>query len=134
MGAAALAHDLRAPHEERVVRALLHLTLAGGLIEARPAGAGIELGVGVEQLLTAHDAAIHAVLVAVVVLAGERTLRPGLLGYVVLLLGEPLAQLLGVGLLHTFEATDAGVCYSPAGWRATKLLESRWPFQSGPSP
>src|SRR3954447_10844944 len=117
VGAAVLAHDLRAPHEQRLVVALLDLALLGGLVEAGPAGAGVELRARVEQVLAAHNAAVHAVVVAVVVLAGEGALGPGLLGHVVLLGGEPLAQLLRVNFLHVQEATDGPICYVARGRR-----------------
>src|ERR1700693_4565982 len=53
---------------------LVDMALGGGLGEARPAAAGGELGVGLEQRLTAAGAAIGATAVVVLVFARERAL------------------------------------------------------------
>src|SRR4029079_9291139 len=78
VAAAVLADDLRAAHAVRVVLAHLDVLVQLGLGEARPAGAGLELGRRVEQLGAAARAAVDAVVMAVPVAAGEGPLGPGL--------------------------------------------------------
>ena len=93
-----LADDLGAPHEEAVVGAQLDVLEVGRLGEAGPAGAGVELGVGGEQLGAAADAAVHAVVLLVPVGAGEGALGAGLAGHLVLLGRQLLApQVLTAG-------------------------------------
>src|SRR4051794_3281194 len=98
VAAAVAAGDLGAAHEQRVVRARLDRGGDGWLGEARPAGAGVELRRGREQLGAAARAAVHAVLLDVPVLAGERALGAALAQHLVLLGRELLAPLL-VGLV-----------------------------------
>src|SRR3954463_6963820 len=93
VAAAVAAGDLGATHEQRVVGAGLDRGGDGGLGEAGPAGAGVELGRGREQLRAAARTAVHAVLLDVPVLAGERALRTALAQHLVLLGGELLAPL-----------------------------------------
>src|SRR5215207_6244709 len=80
VGVAVLADDLGAAHEEAVVRPQLDVLEVGRLGEAGPAGAGVELGVGGEQLGAAADAAVHALRLLVPVGTGERPLGAGLAG------------------------------------------------------
>ena len=61
VAAAALADDLGALHEEAVVGPGLDRLVVHRVEEARPAGAGVELGVRVEQLRAAALAAVDAV-------------------------------------------------------------------------
>src|SRR3954451_21097957 len=93
VAAAAPADDLRAGHPVRDVAPGLHRLGHRGLGERRPAGPRLELRVRREQLRAAAGAAVHAVVVTVPVLAGERTLRPGLPEYGVLLTRELLSPL-----------------------------------------
>src|SRR6201992_3184182 len=58
--AAAAAQDFGAAHEHAVVRAQLDRVLGGGLEEARPAGGGVELGVGPAQAGPAPGAHVGA--------------------------------------------------------------------------
>src|ERR1700749_1401087 len=76
--AAAAAQDLGAAHEHAVVRAQLDRAGHGRLVEARPAGAGVELGVRAEQLVAAARTAVGTVLLVMEQLAG-----PGHLGMTV---------------------------------------------------
>src|SRR5258708_37349534 len=69
--AAPLADDLGALHEEAVVRAQLDVLEVLGLVESRPAGAGLELGLGVEQLRATGGTGVGPIAVIVDVLAGE---------------------------------------------------------------
>src|SRR3989344_4744913 len=91
------AHDLGATHEEFLVIFFSDVFLVRRLIETRPAGAGVELGVGAEQFGAAAYAAVHTVFMTVVVGAGKGTLGAFLTRDVILLRGELLFPL-GVGL------------------------------------
>src|SRR5450432_3073103 len=97
MTAATTAADLRAAHEHGVVRPQLDSAGDGRLVEARPAGARVELGVRAEQLASAGRAAVRAVFLGVDILACERPLGVALAQHPVLLGGQLLPPLL-VGL------------------------------------
>src|SRR5581483_5459306 len=62
MAAAAAAQHLGADHAVAVVLDQLDVGVRGRLVEARPAGAGLELGVRAEELGAAARAAVRAVL------------------------------------------------------------------------
>ena len=84
----------------------------GRLVEARPAGARVELGVGAEQVVAARRAAVHAVFLAVRVLARERWLGPLPAQDLVLLRRQlPLPLLVGLGDLrgHAIEPPMSGL-------------------------
>ena len=98
VAAAALADDLGAAHEEAVVGPGLDRVVVHRVEEARPAGAGVELGVGAEQLCAAAATAVDAVLLVVPVGAGERALG-ALLAEDLVLLGRELRPPLRLGLL-----------------------------------
>ena len=89
------AVDFRAPHEEGVVLARADV-VRDGCMKTRPAGAGLELGVRVEQLQVTGDAAINTRLVVVQVLAGEGAFGAVLAGNAILLRREELLPF-GVG-------------------------------------
>ena len=74
VASAAAAQDLGPPHPEAAVLANLDVLRDGRLVEAGPAGAGIELGVGAEQLGATAGAVVHPVVLDVHVLARERPL------------------------------------------------------------
>ena len=74
MAAAAGADGLGPHHAVARVGSQLDSLGGGRLVEAGPARSGVELGVGAEQLVAARRAAVHAVFLAVRVLAGERRL------------------------------------------------------------
>src|SRR3546814_17702219 len=57
----ARAQYLDAAHAVRAVLARNHCFIRGRIEEARPAGAGLELGVGIEQRQIAADAMKHAI-------------------------------------------------------------------------
>src|SRR5258707_2173523 len=98
MAAALPADDLGAPHEQAVVRPQLHGLGHGGLVEARPSGAGVELRVRGKQPAAAAGAPVVTVLVIVHVLAGERPLGVRLAQDAVLKRGQlrpPLLVCLG---------------------------------------
>src|SRR5690349_17270281 len=99
MTATSPADHLGTAHEQAVVRPQLDRGGHSRLGEARPAGAGHELGVGPEQLRPAAGAAVRAVRVVVHVLTGERALGVRLAEHPVLLLSQLRTPLL-VGLLH----------------------------------
>src|SRR5688572_23720782 len=85
VGTTVFAHHLCPAHTKSVVRFGLDRGLIQWLEETRPAATGLELGLGREEWVIAHDAPIDAIVVAVPVLAGERALGPFLLGDVELL-------------------------------------------------
>ena len=60
MGLALVAHDLDPPHAVARVGHFAHGLAIDRLPEARPTGAGIELGLGTEQRRAAADATIDA--------------------------------------------------------------------------
>src|SRR5690242_18040073 len=94
VAAAAAADDLGAPHEQAVVRPQFDRLGDGGLVEAGPPGARVELGVRAEQLGAAAGAPVEAVPVVVDVLSGERHLCVRPAQDVVLLRGQLLTPLL----------------------------------------
>src|SRR5487761_1151363 len=80
VAAAAPADDLGADHPMAGIGAQLHRLQVGGLVEARPAGARVELGVRSEELRAAAGAVVRARLMALPVPSAERRL------------GAPLAE------------------------------------------
>src|SRR3954469_8603068 len=74
MAAALGAQHLGADHAVTDVPLLIDMALGGGLGEARPAAAGIELRVGLEQHIAAAGAGIGTGAVVVLIFAGEGTL------------------------------------------------------------
>src|SRR3954469_5790225 len=74
VGAALAANGFGAPHQKTIVLFALDILRGNRRPEARPAGAGIELGIGAKQLVTTADTTIHALFVVVPILAGERPL------------------------------------------------------------
>ena len=112
VGIAAAAQRLDANHAEAAVLALHDVGGGDRLPEARPAGAGIELGGRVEQGGVAADAAVHAAGMVVVVGAAERAFGTAAAGDVIGLRAELLLPL-GVGELqlgHAHGAQDLAVC------------------------
>src|SRR5262245_1948542 len=104
---AAAADHLGAAHEQAVVRPQLDRLGDRGLVEARPPGARVELGVRAEQLAAAAGAPVEAVGVVVDVLTGEGALGVGLAQHAVLQRGQLLAPLL-VRLLDLADLGCAG--------------------------
>jgi hypothetical protein len=88
MGAAATATDLRADHSVTAIGFGIDVALGDRLVEARPTGAGIELGLRIEQLLPAADARVNALAVVVPVLAGKDRLGAFAAGNLELLGGQ----------------------------------------------
>src|ERR687897_2228448 len=84
VGVAGGTAGLGADHAVAAILDAGDATVGDLAVEARPAGAGVEPGVAVEQLGVAHDTAVDAGVLVVPVLAGERPLGAGLLGDVVL--------------------------------------------------
>src|SRR5947209_5020694 len=74
MAAAFGAEHLGADHAVADVPLFVDMAVDGGLGEARPAAAGIELGIGLEQHVAAAGAHISAGAVVVLIFAGEGTL------------------------------------------------------------
>src|SRR5260370_16671477 len=75
MAAAIAAHHFGPSHPVAAVGLRLDGVRVGGGVETRPAGAGLELLVGVKQDLAATSTAILAWLFGVGILARERALR-----------------------------------------------------------
>ena len=78
MRIASSAQNLVSGHPQGAVRLNRDILFCDGLPEARPAGAGFELGPGIEKNRITADAMIQPVRVVAGVLAGERPLGPGL--------------------------------------------------------
>src|SRR5262249_7826309 len=74
MAAAFRAQHLGADHAVAMILLLVDMALGRGLREARPAAAGIELGIGFEQRLPAAGADIGAGALLMLILAAERPL------------------------------------------------------------
>src|SRR6266853_4401111 len=74
MAVAFRAQHFGPDHAVADVTFLVDMALGGGLRKARPAAAGIELGVGFEQRLAAAGADVGAGPLLVLVFAGERPL------------------------------------------------------------
>jgi hypothetical protein len=91
---ATFAQDLGAGHAETRILPELDVLRHRGLVEARPAGAGVELRPGGEQLRAAARASVGAVVLDVDVLAGERPLSRLTPQHLVLLGTQSLAPLL----------------------------------------
>src|SRR5215475_4866387 len=125
VAAAGAAHDLGTPHEQAVVRPQLDRLGDRGLVEARPAGARVELGVRAEQPGATAGAPVEAVLVVAHVRTGERHLGVRLTQHAVLQWGQFLAPLLvGLGDLAGGGCLGAG----------TNLTHGSGSFPSRPSP
>src|SRR5712692_7446922 len=123
--AAAAAHDLGTPHQQAVIRPQLDRLGDRGLVEARPAGARVELGVRAEQPGATAGAPVEAVLVVVDVRTGERHLGVRLTQHAVLQRGQFLAPLLvGLGDLAGSGCIGTG----------TSLTHGSNSFPSRPSP
>ena len=114
MAATGGAGDLGADHPVARVDVRVDALERGGLDEARPAGAGVELGVGAEQLRAAAGTAVDAGHLRVGVGAGEGALGPLLAQHCVLLGGETGTPL-GVGEVCLFHAHDRTVPREAAG-------------------
>jgi hypothetical protein len=74
---AALAGHRNAPHAEADIRTFQDIVFRDRLPEARPTGAGFELGAGVEQDRLATDAIIQSFGVLVPQCTGKRPLGSG---------------------------------------------------------
>src|SRR5436190_5014191 len=70
-----------------------HAVLAFGLVEARPATAAGELGVGLEEHIATGGAGIGAYAFEIPVLAGEGALGPLVEGHIVEVFGQQLLPL-----------------------------------------
>src|SRR5260221_5204489 len=76
VGVAAAANDLGPHHEMAFIGHERDAVVVERLPETRPAGAGLELGLRVEQRLTAADAGVCACFVVVPVFAAEGPFGP----------------------------------------------------------
>src|SRR5690242_9085047 len=90
----ASAQYLGAHHAQAPIFFLLHLVRRRGRCEAWPAAAGVKLFIGAEELGAAPGTTIHAGLMVVPVLAGERPFRPFFAQHLVSLRCELPAPLL----------------------------------------
>src|SRR3546814_14804847 len=79
---------LDAAHAVRAVLTRNHCFIRGRIEEARPAGAGLELGVGIEQRQIAADAMKHAIAVVIPPRAGERSFGAAMARYLILPIGR----------------------------------------------
>src|SRR3989344_6845271 len=88
MRAALAAHHFGAAHEETAVFLFSDVFGLHGCIKTRPAGAGIEFGVGTEKFRPTADTLVNALVLAVVIFAGEGALGAFLARDLVLLRRE----------------------------------------------
>src|SRR3954469_3913999 len=98
MRIATRAADFGAPHPVRVVVDFLHRVLRDRRVEARPAGAGFEFGVGRKQRRAARYAIERAAAFLLQQRAGEWPLG-AMLARDAILLGTELRAPLGIRLL-----------------------------------
>src|SRR6185503_14261852 len=119
------AQHLGALREPAVVLLLRDVLLRHRLEEARPAGAGVELGLGAEERQAAAGALVHARVLGGVVLAGEGALGAVLAHDLVLLLGE-LGLPLGVGLDDLFHGTLQNFVIPAQAGIQTHFSRLRW--------
>jgi hypothetical protein len=105
--AAAAAQHFRALHEQTAVLTELDVLGDRGLVEARPAGAGVKLRARVEQLGATARAVVGAVIFGVDILAGERRFGSLPAQHVVLIGRQSLAPLFFCQLmrLHTYKVS-----------------------------
>jgi hypothetical protein len=116
------AQRLDAAHAMALVEIGRDRILADRLPEARPTRSRIEFVVGAEELGPAADAAVHAFLLAVVVLAAECSLRRLLAGHRVLLRGErPSPFVLGLEHLVAHGLPPAEPLQTALGERAKRV-------------
>src|SRR5205807_7515955 len=130
VGAAGAADHLGADHAVGAIGALVHVLGVDWLVEAGPAGAGLELGLGVEERLAAADAAVRAIVVAVPVLAREGSLGARPARDLVLLVGQLLTPLL-IGLVHLgvhiSKSQRTALRYARRPCRRTPRSRPSWP-------
>src|SRR3954454_17789827 len=114
MAVAFRAQHLGAHHAVADVALLVDMAVIRRPGKTRPAAAGIELGVGLEQRLAAAGASIGALAVLMLVFAGERTLGRLLAQYGILHRRQFLAPL-GFALLDFVGRLGVG------HWNSSKL-------------
>src|SRR5260370_24649922 len=85
-------------HSVRAIRMLGDHAFGHRLVKARPAGAGVKLGVLAEQRLSAAHAGVHPPVFGLVIFPSEGRLRSRLAGDLILL-GRELLLPLGFGFL-----------------------------------
>src|SRR6185437_4690159 len=100
----------------------LHRVLVHRLIEARPAGAGLELGVRCEQRLAAADANVGARRMRVPVLTGEGAFGAFLARDAELLWRE-LRLPFGVGLARRLAGLAGRVAHSRLAYCCSSLID-----------
>jgi hypothetical protein len=93
MGIALGAADFGAHHAVGRVPVFHDASFFGGLVETRPAGAGVELGIRIKQRSAAANAVIHTRFFRVPVLARKGTLGPSFTSHMILLGRELLFPL-----------------------------------------
>src|ERR1043166_9042200 len=98
MAVAFRAQDLGADHAVADVALLVDMAVHGGRGKARPAAAGIETGVGLEQGLAAAGAGVSTLALLMLIFAGKRPLGR-LLAQHRILHRRQLAAPLGLALL-----------------------------------
>jgi hypothetical protein len=88
MRAALAARHFGSPHHETIVLLDLDALFGYGRPKTRPAGAGVELGIGREKLIATARAPIQSLFMMIPILAGERSLGALLPANVILLLRQ----------------------------------------------
>src|SRR5208337_617491 len=94
MGLALIAHDLHPLHAMAGIGHFADSLAIDRFPETRPAGAGIELGLGIEQRCAAADATIGPVFMAIPIVTAERRFRSLATRHVELLGRKPFSPLL----------------------------------------
>ena len=74
MGTAFITHDFNTAHAVTVIGGGLDGVPVHGRVETRPAGAGIEFGVGTEEFIAATSAAVNARVFTIMIFTGEGAL------------------------------------------------------------
>src|SRR5581483_234678 len=122
VGITSRATRFRTNHPVTAIGELRNRTWIDWLVEAWPASARIEFGIGVKQRLPATDTRVNTLLFGIPVFAGKRRLGSCVPGHVILLLGQLL--------LPVFIALDHFFAYffshkSPLIFRSYQMLETK---------
>src|SRR5207249_5652747 len=134
MALAARAMDLGAGHEEAAIALGFDEPLIGRLPEAGPAGAGFELGPGIEHWRTAAHAGIDAIFVMVGIDAAEGALG-AVLARDLVLFGRQLRPPFGVGLGDLADGFVDGLVagFVSHAWNMPPGLQMGRPSDAAPS-
>lgn len=88
VGFAVAANHLGTNHAMGFIHNGFYLALGEDIVKAGPAGAGVEFGLGREEVLAAGHTAIHALLIMFVVFSAKRSFGAFKVAHVFLLLAQ----------------------------------------------